>query len=57
MQCRKMATIPTPQSEFAAGRRLQTAIEKVYTEHKCVTPDVGGNASTDAFTDAVIRAI
>jgi isocitrate dehydrogenase (NAD+) len=43
--------------EREASRRLQTAIEKVYAEGKHLTGDVGGPASTAAFTDAVIAAM
>jgi len=43
--------------EHAAANRLQAAIERVYTEHRHLTADVGGNASTDEFTNAVIRAL
>jgi len=35
-------------------RRMQNAIERVYTEGKCLTADVGGSASTTEFTAAVI---
>jgi isocitrate dehydrogenase (NAD+) len=40
--------------EEAAARRLQRAIEDVYAEGKHLTRDVGGQASTREFTDAVI---
>lgn len=43
--------------EREAAGKLQTAIESVYREGKCLTRDVGGTASTEDFTDAVIRAI
>jgi len=43
--------------EYDAANRLQTAVEKVYAEHRHLTPDVGGKASTGEFTDAVIRAL
>lgn len=43
--------------EIAAARRLQRAIEKVYQEGRTLTPDVGGNASTQQFTDAVVEAV
>jgi isocitrate dehydrogenase (NAD+) len=43
--------------EFEAANRLQTAVEKVYAEHRHLTADVGGNVTTNQFTDAVIRAI
>ncbi|MBZ5576536.1 MAG: NAD-dependent isocitrate dehydrogenase [Acidobacteriia bacterium] len=40
--------------EREASVRLQSAIERVYAEGKHLTGDVGGPASTDEFTDAVI---
>ena len=43
--------------EFEAANRLQTAVEKVYAEHRNITRDVGGNAGTEEFTDAVIAAM
>ncbi|MCL6545336.1 MAG: isocitrate dehydrogenase (NAD(+)) [Bryobacteraceae bacterium] len=43
--------------EIAAARRLQRAIEKVYREGRRLTPDVGGTASTQQFTDAVVEAV
>src|SRR5579862_9170426 len=43
--------------ELDAANRLQAAVEKVYAEHKCLTQDVGGKASTDQFTDAVISGL
>ncbi len=43
--------------ELEAAKRLQLAVEKVYTSKKNVTPDVGGTASTTQFTDAVIAAM
>ena len=44
-------------NELQAGNRLQAAVEKVYTDHSALTPDVGGGATTSEFTDAVIRAL
>jgi len=41
--------------ETDASYRLQTAVESVYREGKHLTGDVGGVASTEEFTDAVIR--
>jgi len=41
--------------ERNASRSLQSAIEKVYAEGKHLTGDVGGQASTSEFTEAVIR--
>jgi isocitrate dehydrogenase (NAD+) len=43
--------------ENEAAKKLQGAIEKVYQEGKATTGDVGGSASTEEFTDAVVRKI
>ena len=43
--------------ERSAARRIEAALEKVYSEAKHTTRDVGGSASTDQFTDAVISAL
>jgi len=43
--------------EMAASKRLRSAIENVYIEQKCLTHDVGGSASTQEFTDAVIAKL
>ncbi|HUY81791.1 MAG TPA: isocitrate dehydrogenase (NAD(+)) [Acidobacteriaceae bacterium] len=43
--------------ETAAADRLQAAIEKVFTEGKSLTRDVGGSSGTIAFADAVIAAL
>ncbi|HML18038.1 MAG TPA: isocitrate dehydrogenase (NAD(+)) [Bryobacteraceae bacterium] len=43
--------------EQTAANRLQSAVEKVYAERKHLTRDVGGTASTDEFTRAVIAAM
>ena len=43
--------------ERDAANRLQNAISKVYAEGKTVTADIGGKATTDQFTDAVIAAL
>jgi isocitrate dehydrogenase (NAD+) len=43
--------------EGNAATRLDAAIEKVYAEGKHVTADVGGQAKTKEFTDAVIAAL
>jgi isocitrate dehydrogenase (NAD+) len=40
--------------ETTAATRLRGAIERVYAEQKHLPPDVGGSASTNEFTDAVI---
>jgi isocitrate dehydrogenase (NAD+) len=41
--------------EKTAAERLHAAIYKVYATRRSLTPDVGGSASTSAFTDAVVR--
>lgn len=43
--------------EVDAARKLQDAVEGVYREGKWLTGDVGGTASTEEFTDAVVRKI
>lgn len=43
--------------EREAASRLRRAIEKVYAERDHLTRDVGGTASTDRFTEAVIAAM
>jgi isocitrate dehydrogenase (NAD+) len=47
----------THLGETAAATKLQNAVESVYAEGKYVTADVGGSASTDEFTDAVVKAV
>jgi isocitrate dehydrogenase (NAD+) len=39
------------------SKRMQSAIEKVYTEGKVRTGDLGGSANTREFTDAIIAAL
>jgi isocitrate dehydrogenase (NAD+) len=43
--------------ERHAANRLQTAVEKVYTQRRHLTPDAGGHGGTDEFTEAVIAAM
>src|SRR5260221_14247386 len=43
--------------ERPGARRIETTLEKVYSEAKHTTHDVGGKAGTDEFTDAVIAAL
>jgi isocitrate dehydrogenase (NAD+) len=43
--------------ERSAARRIETALENVYSEAQHTTQDVGGKAGTDEFTDAVIAAL
>jgi tartrate dehydrogenase/decarboxylase/D-malate dehydrogenase len=40
-----------------AAADLMTAIEAVTAEGKVLTPDLGGQAGTAAFTDAVLAKI
>jgi isocitrate dehydrogenase (NAD+) len=43
--------------ERDAAHQLQNAIEKVYSEGTKLTGDLGGKASTEEFTDAIIAAL
>jgi len=43
--------------ERSAADRIETALNKVHSEGKHITKDVGGTATTQQFTDAVIAAI
>ena len=43
--------------ESTAADQVQTALEKVYEERKMLTRDVGGNAGTVQFADAVLAAM
>jgi isocitrate dehydrogenase (NAD+) len=43
--------------ERSAARRIETALEKVYTVAQHTTHDVGGKAGTNEFTDALIAAL
>jgi isocitrate dehydrogenase (NAD+) len=43
--------------ERSAARRIEAGLEKVYREAKHTTKDVGGSATTDQFTDAVVSAL
>ncbi len=47
----------THLSETEAAHKLQSAIETVYREGKYLTGDVGGTASSEDFTDAVLRIL
>jgi isocitrate dehydrogenase (NAD+) len=44
-------------NEMEASRRISSALDKVYREGKHTTRDVGGTATTQEFTQAVIRVI
>ena len=43
--------------EENAANHIRLALEKVYTEKKHLTRDVGGNAGTSEFTDAMVEAL
>ncbi|MBV9083670.1 MAG: isocitrate/isopropylmalate dehydrogenase family protein [Acidobacteriaceae bacterium] len=43
--------------ESEAARKLQSGIESVYRDGKSLTGDVGGTASSEEFTEAVIKAV
>jgi isocitrate dehydrogenase (NAD+) len=47
----------THLGESEAAHKLQSAVERVYSEGKHLTGDVGGTASTEEFTDAVLRTM
>ena len=44
-------------NERSAARRIEAALERVYREGKHATRDLGGKATTQEFTDAVISAL
>ena len=44
-------------SEGEAAKRLMAAIARVTADPKCHTPDLGGTATTQSVTDALIAAI
>jgi isocitrate dehydrogenase (NAD+) len=41
----------------ARARRIRTALETTIREGKTVTRDLGGTATTDEFTDAIIARL
>lgn len=41
--------------EFDAAAKIEKAIEKVVRDGRHVTPDLGGNAGTSEFTEAIIK--
>ncbi|MBV9405714.1 MAG: isocitrate/isopropylmalate dehydrogenase family protein [Acidobacteriaceae bacterium] len=43
--------------EREAANKLESAVGAVYREGKYLTSDVGGSASTEEFTEAVVKAI
>ena len=47
----------THLGENEAAHKLQTSLEAVYKKGEFLTGDVGGTASTEEFTEAVVKAI
>jgi isocitrate/isopropylmalate dehydrogenase len=43
--------------EAEAARRIEGALRSVYREGRALTRDVGGRATTEEFTGAVITAL
>ena len=43
--------------DIERARRVRTALEQAVREGRTVTRDLGGNASTDQFTDAIIAKL
>ena len=39
------------------GRRVLDAVERLLTEKKTLTPDIGGTSSTQEVGDAVVRML
>jgi 3-isopropylmalate dehydrogenase len=40
-----------------AGRLIGLAVERVITEARCLTPDIGGSAGTRQMGDAIAAAV
>jgi isocitrate dehydrogenase (NAD+) len=51
------AMMLTHLKETEAAKRLHGAVQKVYASKTNTTGDVGGKATTEQFTDAVIKAM
>lgn len=51
------AMMLTHMGEQTASQKLRRAIESVYREGKHLTGDIGGAASTEEFTGAVVKAV
>jgi isocitrate dehydrogenase (NAD+) len=43
--------------ELDAANRIDVALNRVLGERKTVTKDLGGNATTNQFTDAIIAQL
>ena len=50
-------TVIAPLGERSAALRIEQAVDKVYTEGKHTTRDVGGKSGTADFTNAIIAAL
>jgi isocitrate/isopropylmalate dehydrogenase len=42
-------------SEPAAAKRISSALERVLHRGECLTPDLGGSATTKKFAEAIIK--
>jgi isocitrate dehydrogenase (NAD+) len=51
------AMLLTHLGEQQCAHRLHTAVEAVYAEGRHLTGDVGGTASTDDFTEAIVKKL
>jgi tartrate dehydrogenase/decarboxylase/D-malate dehydrogenase len=40
-----------------AAQRLEAAIARTVSEGRCLTPDLGGSATTVELGDAIVRAV
>jgi isocitrate/isopropylmalate dehydrogenase len=47
----------TVRGRARRGARIEAAVEKVYATSDVRTPDLDGDATTEAFTAAVIAAL
>lgn len=47
----------TAEGERAAAERIQRAMERVLSEGKARTPDLGGNGTTTQMADAIVAAL
>jgi isocitrate dehydrogenase (NAD+) len=43
--------------EYEAALKIRNAIDEVYRDRTKLTRDVGGNAGTSEFADAIIQAM
>ena len=43
--------------EYEAAKKIENALEEVFLKGENLTVDLGGNATTDKFTDEIIKYI